>query len=69
MLLPDAVHIVDTHKLSVLFTCVDQSAIYTVKLYHDSNTYGSVSMVDSISFLGPEEILQIAQENKYLGIF
>ena len=34
-----------------------------------SNTDGSFTMANSNSFLSPNEILPIAQENKYLGIF
>ena len=34
-----------------------------------SNTDGSFTMANSNSFLSPNEILPIAQENKYLGKF
>ena len=34
-----------------------------------SNTDGSFTMDDSNSFFSPYNILPIAQENKYLGIF
>ena len=34
-----------------------------------SNTDGSFTVANSNSFLSPYEILPIAQENKYLGIF
>ena len=34
-----------------------------------SNTDGSFTMANSNSFLSPYEILPIAQENKYSGIF
>ena len=34
-----------------------------------SNPYGSFTVDDSNSFFSPYEILPIAQENKYLGIF
>ena len=33
----------------------------------DSNTDGSFTLNDSNSFLSPDEVLPIAQENKYLG--
>ena len=42
--------------------------LYTVKR-HDSNTDGSFSMADLKSILSPLEILPIAKEMKYLGIF
>ena len=38
------------------------------KNFNDSNTDGSFTMADSNSFLSPEEILSLAQENKYLGV-
>ena len=34
-----------------------------------SNTDGSFTVDDSISFFSPYKILPIAQENKYLGFF
>ena len=34
-----------------------------------SNTDGSFTMANSNSFFSPYEILPIAKENKYLGIF
>ena len=37
--------------------------------FDSSNTDGSFTMANSNSFLGPYEVLPIAQENKYLGIF
>ena len=40
-----------------------------IHLYlNNLNTYGSFIMSDSL-VLSPNEILPIAQENKYLGIF
>ena len=36
---------------------------------NSSNTDGSFTMANSNSFLGPYEILLIAQENRYLGKF
>ena len=36
---------------------------------NSSNTDGSFIMANSDSFLSPNEILPLAQENKYLGKF
>ena len=36
---------------------------------NSSNTDGTLTMANSNSFLSPYEVLTIAQENKYLGIF
>ena len=36
---------------------------------NSSNTDGSITMANSNSFLSPNEILPIAQENKYLKSF
>ena len=36
---------------------------------NSSNTDGSFTMANSNSFLSPDEILPLAQENKYLGKF
>ena len=41
---------------------------YTVN-FNDSNTDGPFTKADWNSFFSPQEILQIVQENKYLGIF
>ena len=43
--------------------------IYVQLNLSSSNTDGSFIMVNSISFPSTYEILPIAQENKYLGIF
>ena len=42
---------------------------YTQSNFNSSNTDGLVTMAHSNSFLSPYEILAIAQENAYLGIF
>ena len=36
---------------------------------NSSNTDGSFTLANSISFLSPYEILSVAKENKYLGKF
>ena len=53
-----------------MFSCSLSQKRSTVKFKrNDSNSDGSFTVTDSNSFLSPDEILPMAQEKKYLGIF
>ena len=57
-----------TYLLTYLLTTYFLTYFLQLNL-KDSNTDGSFAWADLNSFLSPQEILPIAQENKYLGIF
>ena len=53
-------------------SCYDTRLALTLLIQSNlngSNTDGSFTLANSNSFFSPYKILQIAQENKYLGIF
>ena len=73
---PDATLYTETHKNSARTKAstqpTRQSKNIKSKLQYTlngSNTDGSFTVDDSNSFFSPYEILTIAQENKYLGMF